>query len=112
VHAVIAQMQIQRAFQHRYLPGGHGRRGALLEVGRAMRWSPRILLRPKHLAYGLAAILSPRSLIGRARSSRLKRMYRSDFVGSKDTSAESSSDRSASHAAESPVTGKQRSAGR
>ena len=97
VHAVIAQMQIQRAFQHRYLPGGHGRRGALLEVGRAMRWSPRMLLRPKHLAYGLAAILSPRALIGRARSSRLKRMYRSDFVGSKDTSAESSSDRSASH---------------
>ena len=107
VHATIAQLQIQRAFQHRYLPGGHGRRGALLDVGRAIRWSPRILLKPHHLSYGLAAILSPRALIGYARSSRLKRLYRSEFVGGKDTSAESSSNYSAAHVAASTSTGKQ-----
>jgi glycosyltransferase involved in cell wall biosynthesis len=112
VHTSIAQMQIQRAFQHRYLPGGHGRRGALLDVGRAIRWSPRILLRPHLLTYGLAALLSPRALIGYARSSRLKRLYRSEFVGSKDMSAASSSHGSAAHGDESPLSEKQHSPGR
>ena len=111
VHAIIARMQMQRAFQHRYLPGGHGRRGALLDVGRAIRWSPRILLRLQHLAYGLAAILSPRALISYARSSRLKQLYHSEFVGSMDTDAESSSHWSAAHVTDSS-TGKQHSPGR
>ena len=112
VHATIAHMQIQRAFQHRYLPGGHGRRGALLDVGRAIRWNPRMLLKPRHLAYGLAAILAPRALIGYARSSRLTRLYRSEFVGGKDTSVGSSSPCSAAHVDESPLTEKQHSPGR
>jgi glycosyltransferase involved in cell wall biosynthesis len=112
VHATIAHMQIQRAFQHRYLSGGHGRRGALLDVGRAIRWNPRILLKPHHLTYGLAAVLAPRALISYARSSRLTRLYRSELVGGKDTSAGSSSPCSTAHVDESPLTEKQRSSGR
>jgi hypothetical protein len=107
VHAVIAQMQMQRAVQHRYLSGGHGRRGALRDVGRAMSWSPRLVLRPKHLAYGMAAILAPRAWIERARSRRLQRLYPRDLVGSTAPSAVSSSDQSASYLAGSPRATKQ-----
>ena len=79
VYSVVAQTQIQRAFQHRYRHGGRGRRGALLDVMRAIGWSPGTVLRPNNLAYALAAILSPKALIVRARKIMLKRSYRDDF---------------------------------
>jgi glycosyltransferase involved in cell wall biosynthesis len=75
VYRVVAQTQIQRAFQHRYRRGGHGRRGALLDVLRAIRWSPAALCRPGAIAYALAAVLSPRATIGYARALMLKRSY-------------------------------------
>jgi glycosyltransferase involved in cell wall biosynthesis len=78
VYSVVAQTQIQRAFQHRYRAGGHGRRGALLDVIRAIRWSPTTVFRPTTLAYALAAILFPQGMIGRARAIMLKRSYRDD----------------------------------
>jgi glycosyltransferase involved in cell wall biosynthesis len=85
VHAVVAQLQIQRAFQHRYRPGGRGRRGALLDVARAIRWSPATVLRPRNLAYALAAILAPRAMIGPARTTVLKHSYRNDVTLDGDT---------------------------
>jgi hypothetical protein len=78
VYSVVAQTQIQRAFQHRYRTGGHGRRGALLDVMRAIRWSPSTVFSPKTFAYALAAILSPQAMIRRARAVMLKRSYYAD----------------------------------
>jgi glycosyltransferase involved in cell wall biosynthesis len=78
VYRVVAQTQIQRAFQHRYRTGGHGRRGALLDVMRAIRLSPSTVFTPKTFAYALAAILSPHAMIRRARAVMLRRAYHAD----------------------------------
>lgn len=59
VLALVARSHLQRARHHRYLPGGHGRIGALLDVMRAARYSPHIMLSPRDLAEGLAAVLAP-----------------------------------------------------
>ena len=72
IHAVVARMQVQRAFQHRYCPGGRGRIGALIDVARAARWSPSAVLQPKTLAYALTAIMGPQRLIAGARRRVLK----------------------------------------
>jgi Glycosyl transferase family 2 len=78
VYAVVAHLQLQRAFQQRYRTGGHGRRGALLDVLRAVVWSPAAILQPKNLLYALAAILSPQILIRRVRATVLRRSYWGD----------------------------------
>ena len=54
---------LQRAAQHRVLPAGLGRRGAIRDVVRAARYSPRTLLSPYHLSYALAAVLFPEPLL-------------------------------------------------
>ncbi|MGZ8474921.1 MAG: glycosyltransferase family 2 protein [Candidatus Limnocylindria bacterium] len=61
VAAAIARSHLQRAAQHRVLPGGHGRRAAVGDVLTALRMSPTTVLRPFHAAYGLAAMAAPTS---------------------------------------------------
>jgi glycosyltransferase involved in cell wall biosynthesis len=63
VNAAIARSHLQRGAQHRVLPGGRGRMGALSDVRRAFRYSPRTILSPYNLAYSLAAILAPTRLL-------------------------------------------------
>ena len=60
VRAAIARSHLQRAAQHRVLPSGRGRRGALSDIARALRLSPRTAASPYNLAYGLATLLAPR----------------------------------------------------
>jgi hypothetical protein len=66
VKATIARTHLQRAAQHRVLPGGLGRRGAFSDLVAAMRASPGTVLRPYHFAYGAAALGAPRALLVRA----------------------------------------------
>jgi len=87
VRAAVAHAQLQRAFQHRYRPGGSGRRGAVRDVIRAIGWSPKTVLRPQNLVYALAAILSPRGMIQHVRNRVLKRLYRSEFDTGSEVSA-------------------------
>ncbi len=75
LYAAVARSHLQRAAQHRYLPGGRGRRGALREVGRGLGYSPRTVLSPKYLAYGLGAIFAPRGMLEWARASAMARRY-------------------------------------
>lgn len=62
IHA-IARSHLQRAGQHRVLPEGQGRAGAIRDVVRAFRWSPAVVLRPANIAFAGAAILAPRFLL-------------------------------------------------
>ena len=71
----VARARLQRAFQHRYCPGGQGRRGALREIRRAIAASPRTMLRVSTVVYGLVAALCPAALIGPLRSAVLARKY-------------------------------------
>jgi GT2 family glycosyltransferase len=57
--AAIARTHLQRAAQHRVLPGGQGRAAAVGDVLTALRESPLTVLRPYHAAYGLTAIVAP-----------------------------------------------------
>ncbi len=59
----ISRSHLQRAAQHRVLAAGKGRSGAFRDVVRAIRWSPRTVLRPSGLAFGLGAIFAPRWLL-------------------------------------------------
>jgi GT2 family glycosyltransferase len=61
--AAVARSHLQRAAQHRVLPDGLGRRGALWDVTRAIRLSPRTMLNPYHLGYAAGAILLPEPLL-------------------------------------------------
>ena len=63
VLAAVARSHLQRAGQHRLLPGGRGRLAALLDVLRAARYSPRTLLEPQSVVTALGAICAPRALI-------------------------------------------------
>lgn len=63
VYAAIARSHLQRGAQHRVLPGGRGRIGALRDVLRALRYSPPTVLTPYQVAYSLAAILAPTRLL-------------------------------------------------
>lgn len=64
-HAAIARSHLQRAAQHRVLDGGGGRAGARRDLLAALRWSLRTAASPYNLAYGLAALIAPRSLLER-----------------------------------------------
>jgi GT2 family glycosyltransferase len=59
----VARSHLQRAAQHRILTDGLGRRGAIRDVFRAARFSPRMLLKPYHLGYAAAAIVLPQPLL-------------------------------------------------
>jgi glycosyltransferase involved in cell wall biosynthesis len=63
VRRMIAQSFIGRALQHRYLPDGSGRRGALGNVARAFRHDPTWFLDGRQAARGLAALVAPRWMI-------------------------------------------------
>jgi glycosyltransferase involved in cell wall biosynthesis len=79
VNVAIARTHLQRAAQHRVLPGGQGRAGAWRDVVAAWRWSPSTVIGPYNLAYALAALVAPRGLLDSARrrlSSRHERAAR------------------------------------
>jgi len=59
IHAAIARSYIQRAAQHRLLPGGRGRRGAWSDVRRAWREHARTLLASRQAAFAAGALLTP-----------------------------------------------------
>ena len=61
--AAVARSHLQRAAQHRVLTDGLGRRGAIRDVLRAARYSPRTLASPYHLIYATAAVLLPKPLL-------------------------------------------------
>jgi glycosyltransferase involved in cell wall biosynthesis len=77
VRGAIARSYLRRAAGHRYLPGGRGRRGALLDVARAFRCSPSTVLAPAAFAYGLADIVAPSALLVTVRRLVLARRARS-----------------------------------
>jgi glycosyltransferase involved in cell wall biosynthesis len=63
VYREVARTHLQRAAQHRLLPGGHGRSGALRDVAAAVRVSPATLLTPRGLGIAMVALLAPRPVI-------------------------------------------------
>jgi glycosyltransferase involved in cell wall biosynthesis len=63
VRRMIGQSFIGRALQHRYMPDGAGRRGALGNVARAFRHDPTWWVDPRQAVRGLAAVLAPTGLI-------------------------------------------------
>lgn len=67
VRKMIGQSFIGRALQHRWVPDGSGRRGALGNVWRAFRNDPLWFLDVRQALRGLAAILAPKWLIVRAK---------------------------------------------
>jgi glycosyltransferase involved in cell wall biosynthesis len=73
VLAAVARWQLQRATQHRYLPGGRGRLEALIDVVRAFRYSPATVLKPRGFLWALAALVLPRPALERGRSMMLAR---------------------------------------
>jgi glycosyltransferase involved in cell wall biosynthesis len=60
---MVARSHLQRAFQHRLYAEGHGRRGALLDVGRAAFRHPRTLVSPLRLGAAMLAVLGTRGMI-------------------------------------------------
>jgi O-antigen/teichoic acid export membrane protein len=71
----IARSHLQRAAQHRVLPHGQGRRGALRDFLRVWRWSSRVALSPRNFAYGLAAVIAPRRLLEYAKTRLTDRLH-------------------------------------
>lgn len=59
ISSASAQSHLRRAAQHRILPGGRGRSGALHDVVAAVRLYPRALLRPEGLLLAGGALLAP-----------------------------------------------------
>jgi hypothetical protein len=68
VHAAIARAFLQRAIWQRVMSGGLGRAGALRDLLRAYRFSPRTVLRPSRLVAGILAVAGPVGLIHRIRA--------------------------------------------
>jgi len=63
VHAAVARSHLQRAGQHRILPGGRGRLGALVDVVRAAGQSPSTVFAPPQLLMAGAVVLAPDAAI-------------------------------------------------
>ena len=70
VMRAIARLHLQRAGQHRILQGGHGRRGALQDVWRAVRHWPGVVASPRQLTRAIATVVAPAQVISRV-SARL-----------------------------------------
>ena len=66
VSQAIARLYLQRAGQHRILPGGRGRRGAAADVARAIRSWPGLLISAPHVGRAAAAVLAPARAISYA----------------------------------------------
>ena len=60
INDAMARSHLQRAFQHRLWPGGHGRLGAIDDIRRGLFLNFRLLLSPRHAAGILLALLGPR----------------------------------------------------
>lgn len=71
----VSRTHLQRAAQHRVLPHGKGRSGALRDVVRAFRWSPRVVLRPAGFVYAVGAIVAPRWLLELAKDRLTARLH-------------------------------------
>lgn len=67
VSAAIARSHLQRGAQNRVLAKGRGRWGAMVDFFRAIRWSPRTVVAPYNLAYGIASIVAPRRVLEAAK---------------------------------------------
>jgi hypothetical protein len=63
VRKMIGQSFIGRALQHRIVPDGRGRRGALGNVGRAFRHDPLWFLDVRQAVRAIVAICAPKRLI-------------------------------------------------
>jgi O-antigen/teichoic acid export membrane protein len=74
----IARSHLQRAAQHRVLPGGRGRSGAIRDVARAIGRSPALALRPTNLAFSAGVILAPRRLLEYAKDRVTERRHGHD----------------------------------
>ena len=68
IQAAIARSHLQRAGQHRVLSRGRGRPGALRDVARAIRLSPRTALSPFNLVFVIAVVVAPTRLLERAKA--------------------------------------------
>ncbi len=68
VRRMIGQSFIGRALQHRHLPDGGGRSGAIGDVLRAFRHDPLWFLDLRQAARGFAAIFAPKWIIVRLKS--------------------------------------------
>jgi glycosyltransferase involved in cell wall biosynthesis len=73
VLATVARTHVVRALQHRSIPGGGGRRGALRDTVLAFRQSPRTVLTPSQLGRLLFALGGPRMVIRRTKEFRDRR---------------------------------------
>jgi glycosyltransferase involved in cell wall biosynthesis len=66
IFAAIARAFLRRALLRRFQSGGRARRGAALDVLRAIRFSPAAVLRSWRIAVALAAIVAPVWILRRA----------------------------------------------
>jgi hypothetical protein len=73
VLAAVARTHVVRAVQHRSIPGGGGRRGALRDTVLAFRSSPRAVLRPSQLGRLLFALCAPQTVVRRIKELRDQR---------------------------------------
>jgi hypothetical protein len=71
----VSRTHLQRAAQHRVLPHGKGRSGAVRDVLRAFRWSKRVVLTPEGFVYAMGAILAPRWLLEQAKDRLSMRLH-------------------------------------
>jgi glycosyltransferase involved in cell wall biosynthesis len=74
VYSAVARSHLRRAINHRYLRGGHGRRGAFADLARAFVYSPGMFVSGGSLAIALAALFAPRLLLTWAHARLLKRL--------------------------------------
>ena len=63
VRQMIGQSFVNRALQHRYVPDGGGWRAAVADLGRAFRYDPLWLVRPRQALRGVAAVIAPPTVI-------------------------------------------------
>ena len=73
VMRMVAESHVGRALQRRYRPGGHGRRGALRDIRRALLISPGVFLSARQLLRALAAIVAPSFVIRRTKAYFMRR---------------------------------------
>jgi len=73
VMRMVAESHVGRALQRRYRPGGHGRRGALRDIRRALLISPGVFLSARQLLRALAALIAPSFVIRRTKAYFMRR---------------------------------------
>ena len=73
VHAAVARSYLRRAAAHRYRQDGRGRPGALVDLVRGARSSPRTMLAPRSLIRSVAIVLAPARALAWVRRRALDR---------------------------------------